>query len=94
MKFFHFKADGDLEAHIFAWTDRRAAELFLIYLLTNGGDPDSFMWRELQPEHLADPDSLRLAEALALEIEGVATHHPERGWIPVPLMVREHLDDG
>jgi len=95
MRFFHFKScDDELDAHIFAWTDRRAAELFLVYLLTNGGNPDAFMWRELAPEHLDEPDQSRLREALAIEIEGLATHHPERGWIPVPLMVREHLDDG
>lgn len=92
MKFFHFKADGDLEAHIFAWTPRRAAELFLIYLLSAGGDPNSFMWRELGPEHLEEVEGNRLREALAIEIEGVATYDEGRGWIPVPLIVNDHLD--
>jgi hypothetical protein len=93
MKFFHFKDEGDLEAHIFAWTRRRAAELFLIYLLSNGGDANGFMWRELELEHLDEPDCTRLREALALEIEGVATRDRQRGWIPVPLVVQEHLDE-
>jgi hypothetical protein len=48
MRFFHFKdGDSDFESHIFAWTEQRAAELFLIQQLVAQRSLDCFLWREL-----------------------------------------------
>lgn len=88
MRFYHFKEQGDLDAHIFAATPERGAELFLIYLLSAGAQPEEFMWAELRPEHFDEPQRSRLRETLALEQEGVASFDDERGWVPVPPLVR------
>lgn len=95
MKFFQFKAHAlPIEAHIFAETRKRAAELFFVYGVIKGHRVEDFMWRELTPENLDEPAQSRLREALLLNLVGIATHDEERGWIPIPTIMPdfEELD--
>jgi hypothetical protein len=95
MRFYHFKAGEqfEFEAHIFAPNDRRAAELFFIQSLMNEQSDYQMIWRELDPDEFDEHEQAWLCEALALEIEGVASRHPERGWIPVPPFDERDLGD-
>jgi hypothetical protein len=88
MRFFHFKAhELPIEAHIFAETRRRAAELFFLYGVVKGHRVEDFMWRELAPENLEEPEQSLLREALLLNLDGIATHDEERGWVPIPTIM-------
>jgi len=88
MRFFHFKAhELPLEAHIFAATRKRAAELFFLYAVVKGHRAEDFMWRELAPENFEEPDESRLREALRLNLDGIATYDDERGWVPIPTIM-------
>lgn len=86
MRFYQFKGGEQFEfdAYVFARTAERAGELFVIQLIMNGESPDQMMWRELGVDDFEEPNRTRLSEALALGVEGVAMHEPERGWWPVP----------
>jgi hypothetical protein len=88
MRFFHFKAhELPIEAHIFAETRKRAAELFFLYGVINGQRVEDFIWRELMPENFDEPERSRLREALLLDLDGIATHDDERGWVPIPTII-------
>jgi hypothetical protein len=88
MRFFHFKAhELPVEAHIFAETRKRAAELFFLYALVVGHRVEDFMWRELTPKDFGEPDQSRLRDALRLNMDGIAIHDDERGWVPMPTMM-------
>lgn len=86
MRLYHFKGGDELKfnAHIFALTTRRAGELFLVHLLMNSQSTEAFIWREMVPEQFGEPDRSKVQEALALNIEGVASTDSARGWSPVP----------
>jgi hypothetical protein len=95
MRFYHFKGGDKFEfdTHIFALNDERAGELFLIHLIMNGKIDYQMIWRELGTDEFVEPDRSRLCDALALGVEGIAKHDPERGWWPVPPSDhREHPD--
>jgi len=88
MRFFHFKAHAlPVEAHVFAETTRRAAELFFLYAMVKGHRTEDFMWRELAPDNFEEPDQSRLRKALLLNLDGIAPSDDERGWVPLPTMV-------
>lgn len=88
MRFFHFKAhELPVEARIFAETTKRAAELFFLYAVVMGHRNEDFLWRELMPENLEEPDQSRLREALRLNLDGIATYDNERGWVPIPTVM-------
>src|SRR4051812_33844101 len=86
MRFYHFKGGEqfEFEAHIFALDDQRAGELFFVQSLMNEQSDYQMIWRELDPDEFEEPDRSWLLQALALNVEGVARHEPERGWWPVP----------
>ena len=92
MRFYHFKGGDDFnfDAHIFGRTPERACELFLIYLLLNEQRDDQMLWREVDPNEFGGPDRARLCQTLSLDVEGVASHDPERGWWPVPPHIHSH----
>jgi hypothetical protein len=95
MRFFHFKAhELPVEAHIFAGTRKRAAELFFLYALVVGHHVEDFMWRELAPENFEEPDQTRLREALLMNMDGIAIRDDQRGWVPMPTIMPdfEELD--
>jgi hypothetical protein len=96
MRFFHFKAhELPIEARIFADTRKRAAELFFLHGVIKGHRVDDFIWRELTPENLDEPEQSRLREALLLNLDGIATLDAERGWVPIPTIMPDfhELDD-
>lgn len=94
MRFYHFKGGDQFEfdAHIFASNDQRAGELFVIQLLMNGQSDGQMIWRELGIDEFGEPDRSLLCEALALGVEGVGNHDPERGWWPVPPFDQRECD--
>ena len=73
MRFYHFKGGDKFEfdQHIFAPTDQRAGEIFMIQLIMNGLSDEQMMWRELGIDELGEADRSQLCEALALGVEGV-----------------------
>jgi hypothetical protein len=88
MQFFHFKAhELPIEARIFAETRKRAAELFFLYGVVKGHRVEDFIWRELTPENLDEPEQSRLREALQLNLDGIATYDEHRGWVPITTIV-------
>jgi hypothetical protein len=99
MRFFHFKAQElPIEARIFAVTRKRAAELFFLYGVIKGHRVEDFIWRELTPENLDEPEQSRLREALLLKLDGIATLDAAKGWVPIPTIMPDfheldHLED-
>jgi hypothetical protein len=86
MRFFHFKGGEqfEFEAHIFAPNDQRAGELFFIQSLMNEKSDYQMIWRELDPDEFDEPDRTWLYQALALDVEGVASRDSEGHWCPAP----------
>jgi hypothetical protein len=86
MRFYHFKGGErfEFDAYIFAQTDQKAGELFIVHLIMNGESDDQMIWRELDPDEFSEPDRSSLLRALALQVDGVASRTGDGQWLPVP----------
>jgi len=69
-----------IEAFVLADDYDRASELFEQHLRAHGGDPDAVMYRGVGLEHLDQPASDAVHEALQIDREGLVTCDAHGQW--------------
>ena len=71
MRIFQFRDPTPIEALVLAPDQDDATELFEEYVLAQGGDPDTLLWRELDLDHLEDHALTGVRDAMKLNREGL-----------------------
>jgi hypothetical protein len=90
MRIFQFRDPTPIEALVLSADQDDATELFEEYVLRQGGDPDTLLWRELSMHHLQEEAVAAVREALELGREGLVVCEAEDRWIlVVPLGIRD-----
>lgn len=94
MRIFQMRDLNEIEAIVLASDYDRASTLFEQHLRAHGGDPDATLYRELESQHLDEPASDAVYEALDLDREGLVTCDSAGQWAFVtPLSVRSALEN-
>ena len=86
MGLFEFRDPKPVEAFVIAKDTDRALAMFKLYLETNGGDPNTVLWRERDLEDLDEAQQLALEEAATIHREGLVIVDGSGRWdFHVPL---------
>ena len=98
MSLFEFRDSTPIEAFVIAKDVDRALAMFKLYLETNGGDPDTVLWRERDLDDLDEGQQLALAHAATIDREGLVTVDASGRWVfLIPLggqFTHDDDDDG
>lgn len=96
MRIFEMRDPTPIEAFVLARDYDRAHELFQRHLQAHGGDPDTLLYREVELQHLDEPENDAVYEALEFSCEGLVVCDAIGQWAFVtPLGARKQpLDDG
>jgi hypothetical protein len=77
MRIFQFRDPTPIEALVLASDQDDATELFEDYVLAQGGNPDTLLWRELGLDHLEDDALSGVRDAMKLSREGLLVYQGE-----------------
>jgi hypothetical protein len=80
LRIFQMRDLTPFEALVLANNYPRALKLFERHLRAHGGDPDAVLYREVELQHLDEPASDAVYEALELDHEGVVTCDANGQW--------------
>ena len=80
MRIFEMRDPSPIEAFVLAADQDDATELFEEYILANGGDPDTLLWREWRFADLTQPERAAIDAALAINREGLVTCDATGRW--------------
>jgi hypothetical protein len=80
MRIFQMRDLTPIEAFVLATHYDRASELFELHLRAHGGDPDAVLYRDLELQHLEEPASGAVNEALERDREGLVTCDANGQW--------------
>jgi hypothetical protein len=80
MRLFQMRDLTPIEAFVLASDYDRASELFENHLRAHGGDPDAVLYREVELQHLDEPATDAVYEALELDYEGLVTCDAKGQW--------------
>lgn len=81
IRLFEFRDFTPIEAFVLATDEHGATERFKEYVIANGGDPDSLLWRELTREHLEDDFQSAVREAMEMNREGLVIRDEMDRWV-------------
>ena len=94
MGLFEFRDPTPIEAFVIAKDTDRALAMFKLYLETNGGDPDTVLWRERDLEDLDEAQQLALEEAATIHREGLVIVDASGRWVLlIPLGGQSNQND-
>ena len=94
MGLFEFRDPTPIEAFVIAKDTDRALAMFKLYLETNGGDPDTVLWRERDLEDLDEAQQLALEDAATIHREGLVTVDVSGRWVLlIPLGGQSNQND-
>lgn len=81
MRIFQMRDLTPIEAFVLAADYDRASELFEQHLRAHGGDPDAFLYREIELQHLDEPANDAVYEALDRGREGLVICDTAGRWM-------------
>ena len=80
-RLFEFRDPTPIEGFVLAEDYEHAVELFQLYLLTLGGDPDTLLWREWTLDDLEGAPRSAVNAALEIDRDGLATGNAYGRWV-------------
>jgi hypothetical protein len=81
VRLFEFRDTSEISAVVLAENYDDATEIFEEYVLSEGGDPDSLLWREIAIGNLQDEASSAVSDAMNLNREGLVICQAEDRWV-------------
>ena len=81
MDVFEFCDFTEIEAFVLAPEIERAKEIFKLHLLTHGGNPDDYLWRDFQRREVGRAARSAIDDGFSIGREGLIVSNAADRWV-------------